>query len=105
MRTMPNYFAAMAAAATMNDTYPHASILGEEDTQHHNCRTSQEQGRCSRHHTKYEGDRYPLNSGTEIPPRRDHNQEEKRGSVQVTPQLDMNSDLNDTVCSVLYFIS
>ena len=103
MRTMPNYFAAMAAAATMNVTYPNASILDKKDAQPHTSRSSHEQERSSLHHPKYGGDRYPQDSNTDISLSRDHTQEETRGSSHVTPQLDMNSDLHDMVCSTLYF--
>ena len=104
MRTMPNYFAAMAAAATMNVTYPNASFVDENDAQPHIARSSQVHERSSLRHPKYGGDRCPPISNTDISPRRDHTQEETRGSAHVTPQLDRNSDLHDMVCSALYFI-
>ena len=95
MRTMPNYFAAMAAAATMNVTYPNASFVDQNDAQPHTGQSSQDHERSSRHHPKYSGDF--RNSNTDISPRRDHTREVTRGSAHVTPQLDRNSDLHDMV--------
>ena len=97
MRTMPNYFAAMAAAATINVTYPHASLFEENEALRNPSVSSQEEEMPSFHRSKYGGDRSSQNSGASISSRTDLTQEEERGSPRLTSQTEKNPDIRDMV--------
>ena len=98
MRTMPNYFAAMAAAASLNVNYPNM-VTDQEDAY----RTQPHEGQQIKpsYRPKHYEESYPSNAS--IISSRGGNGQGEKSNIEVTrSHLDVNSELQDMVCT-LYF--
>ena len=99
MRTMPNYFAAMAAAASMNINYPHASVEpSKNDQPYSSSSTSQERSmpRYPQHHSE-ERFRQSNKSTTSRLSRESTHSEEEKNTSHLREPLEMSSELHEMV--------
>ena len=90
MRTMPNYFAAMVAAASVNACCPNSPIISEEDEMNTSNRRSDEEIPGFR--SKYPKEQSPNTNGASVPTR---NQMVKKESSQHLTSSDVFSPKPD----------
>ena len=98
MRTMPNYFAAMAAAASLNVNYP--NMVTEQKNDY---RTQPHDGQQIKpsYRPKHYEESYPSN--TSIVSSRSGNGQGEKSDIELTrSHLDVNSEFQDMVCT-FYF--
>ena len=100
MRTMPNYFAAMAAAASLNVNYP--SLVTENEPEYPSPALREQQVRPSIQ-SKYYDDRYSNNTSI-VTPKRNSLPGERRENELPRSHLDMSSDLHEMVNVLFLFV-
>ena len=104
MRTMPNYFAAMAAAASMNINYPHqpSAEPSKNDQIYSSSNTSQERS-MPRYPQNHSEERYRQNNKSTTSPliRESSLPIGQRNSSHLTEPLEMSSELHEMVSSMI----
>ena len=105
MRTMPNYFAAMAAAASINAYYPNSTLEQDTDSGYPSSRNAQMKEMSNFQSSEYAtGNRYNKQNGTDTSLRQDRSMEEKRETpLRQTSQVEMYAELQDMVSYVFTF--
>ena len=99
MRTMPNYFAAMAAAASMNINYPHASAESSKNDQIYSSSNTSQERSMPRYPQNHSEERYRQNnkSTTSSLIRESSHSVEPRNTSHLTEPLEMSSELHEMV--------
>ena len=99
MRTMPNYFAAMAAAASMNINYPHASAESSKNDQIYSSSNTSQERSMPRYPQNHSEERYRQNNKSATSPliRESPHSVEQRNTSRLTEPLEMSSELHEMV--------
>lgn len=99
MRTMPNYFAAMAAAASMNINYPHSSVETSKNDQPYSSSSTPQERSMPRYPQNHSEERFRQNnkSTTSQLSRESSYPGEERNRSHLTEPLEMSSELHEMV--------